>query len=287
MAILSDVQTRKNNKTVQWKRVAHEVLLVPEAGILIGFLLILWAFNSPALISFLAVVTAFVFGVRLGLMALAEQQLSQGAYTRANRLTSAALRIHPWSTDALLLHAQALAHQGQDAAALETLRRAAKVDPENDHLQMSPAAALLAHGNAPSGWKVIEPANHIEAGSPDVLQQQAWVAMHVENDPARAIALMSHVQQEHLPPRTRAPLLVALCEAHIKLGTFNKAFKLLRELEQQIEACGRTQQAELLYHLGRLYSASGKDGSNYYRRSVELDPNGRYAHTAWRCAITG
>jgi Tfp pilus assembly protein PilF len=285
MAGIEDMYIRQSQGWGQLERLVRRVLLVPEAVILLGLLLIAWRFRFPPLISLLIIMTACIFGVRLGLITLAERYLDQGAYRRADHLVRTALRLHPWSSDALLLRAQGLVQQGQDEAAIEMLRYAALLSPDDHQLQGALAATLLAQGRISEGWRLLEAINHPVTSSPVALQQLAWIALRIDNDPVKAIALIAHIDLKHLPPPSSTPLLIILCDALIASGAYDEALRFLRYIEGQLQACGPTQQAELLYHLGRLYRALGHDGSSYFRRSVQLDPQGRYALVAWRCAM--
>ncbi len=285
MALFSEAHRKHTKETFLWGRIVQQALLVPEASILLGLLLIAWAFNFPPLIGILAIITAFVFGLRLGLMALAEQQLAQGSYDRADRLMQAALRLNPWSVDALVLRAQGLAQQGDDEAAEHLLRRAARLHPYDHTIQSALASVLLAQGRTAEGWQIARVEDSSIVPLPQVVQQRAWYALHVEEDAAKARSLILSADPARFPPRIALPLLVTLSEAHISLDARDAAESVLHTIEADLAACPRPQQAELLYHLGRLHAALGRNGTAYFRRSVELDPDGRYAQTAWRSAV--
>jgi tetratricopeptide (TPR) repeat protein len=287
MALFSEAHRKQTKETFLWGRIIQQALLIPEASILLGLLLIAWAFNFPPLIGILAIITAFVFGLRLGLMTLAEQQLAHGEYDRADRLMQAALRLNPWSVDALVLRAQGLAQQGDDETAEQLLRRAARLHPNDDTIQSTLASVLLAQGRVTEGWQMARVDDASIVPVPQVIQQRAWFALHVEEDAAKARSLILSADPARFPPRIGLPLLMTLSEAHIILGARDAAEAVLQTIEAQLPVCPRPQQAELLYHLGRLYAALGGNSTVYFRRSVELDPEGRYAQTAWRSAVNG
>lgn len=285
MALFSEAHSKQAKETFLWGRIAQQALLVPEASILLGLLLIAWAFNFPPLIGILAIITAFVFGLRLGLMTLAEQQLAQGAYNRADRLVQAALRINPWSVDALVLRAQGLAQQGEDERAEQLLRRAAQLYPGDQTVQSTLASVVLAQGRIAEGSQLALNDDPAVAQVPQLIQQRAWMALHVEEDAAKARAIILKADPKRFPPRIALPLLTTLGEAQIVLGARDDAEAILTTIEADLTACPRTQQAELLYHLGRLHAELGEQSALYFRRSVELDPDGRYAQAAWRSAV--
>jgi tetratricopeptide (TPR) repeat protein len=285
MALFSEAHRKPTKETLLWGRVVQQAMLVPEASILLGLLLIAWAFNFPPLIGFLAIVTAFVFGLRLGLMALAEQQLAHGSYSRADRLVQAALRLNPWSVDALVLRAQGLAQQGEDEAAEQFLRRAAQLDPNDHMIQSTLASVVFAQGRITEGSQIVRVENGDGAQVPQLVQQRAWLALHVEKDAAKARSIILSADPARFSPRVALPLLITLAEAHIVLDARDAAAAVIQTIEADLVTCPRSQQAELLYHLGRLYAALGEQSGLYFRRCVELDPDGRYAQAAWRSAV--
>jgi tetratricopeptide (TPR) repeat protein len=285
MALFSEAHRKQTKETLLWGRVVQQAMLVPEASILLGLLLIAWAFNFPPLIGILAIVTAFVFGLRLGLMTLAEQQMAHGAYNRADRLVQAALRLNPWSVDALVLRAQGLAQQGEDEAAEQFLRRAAQLYPNDHAIQSTLASVVFAQGRITEGSQIMRVNDGTVTQVPQLVQQRAWLALHVEKDAAKARSIILSADPARFPPRIALPLLITLGEAHIILGAHDAATAVLQTIEADLLTCPRPQQAELLYHLGRLYAALGGQSGLYFRRCVELDPEGRYAQTAWRSAV--
>jgi hypothetical protein len=81
-----------------------------------------------------------------------------------------------------------------------------------------------------------------------------------------------------------APLLVLQSEAELARGAPQASRIRRAEIERLIPACTIPQQAELWYHLGRLRTLAGDDGTAAFRHCVDLDPQGRFAHAAWRAA---
>ncbi len=285
MAWFSGVRSTPHKRSVTGKYIAQQALLIPEAAVVLGLVLLGWSLAFPPLVGFLAMATVLVFALRLGLLSLAEQRLARGAYTQADRLVRAALRLNPWSADALVLQAQGLSLRGEDEAAEHVLRRAARLYPHDQLLQSALAASLVAQGRLHEGWQLARTDEGDRSNSPLVLQQLAWFALHVENNPTRAHALVLRSDLDHLPVPVALPLLATLAEAQIALGAQVSARKVLSTIEERLEGCPTPQQAELLYHLGRLSAAMDENAAAYYRRCVELDPDGRYAQAAWRRAV--
>ncbi len=263
-------------------QIRHQLLLIPEAPALLALLLVGWAWSFPPAIGALAAFIVTIFVLRLLLLSSAAQQLERAAYSQADRLTRAALRIYPWSADALALRAHGLFLQGEDAAAEALLRRAVRLAPDSDVIHSALAGVLLARGEWPGGRAHAAYAAKLAAGSPYAARHLAWLALHVEGDPIAAQHILSTIPMEELPAPLAAPLLGLLAEAQLARGATHLARLTLPAIEAALSACPIPQQAELCYQLGRLRTLLGEDGRPYFRRSVELDPHGRYARDAWR-----
>jgi hypothetical protein len=288
MAIWSERRRLPAKRPDLWSHVRQQALLIPEAIVLALLLFAGWLAGFPAAIGGLALLVAIGFGARLLLLAVASRRVQQGDYAIATRLIHWALVLNPWSRDALLLQAQSLTQRGDDEAAETVLRRAAALYPGDESLQSVLAGSMLAQGRMSEGWRAAHAAGHSdERLPPAIAQQRAWIAMHLEQDPARARAIVLRAEAERLPPRSGLPLLVTLAEATLALGAAAESQRLMQRIEDQLAHCPRAQQAELLYHLGRLHTAHGDGGASFFRRSVELDPHGRYAQSAWRAAVDG
>ena len=259
-------------------------MLIPEAPLLMLVVSLAWALRFPPLLGLLAVAIGGWFLVRTMLLLGAEQCAAHGDEQRAEQLAQVALRMHPWSVDVLLLRAQILMRRGQHAAADALLRRAAWLDARHGDVQAARATNLLAQGVV-SHQPV--PSAHDDAVSPALLYHYARVALHAEHDAAKAVDLIRQAAPDRLPAATGVPLLLLLGEAYIAQERVGDARATLQHCEAQLGRCGRVQRAEASYQLGCLWQALGNDGTVWFRRSVELDAHGRYAHAAWRGAVTG
>jgi Tfp pilus assembly protein PilF len=222
--------------------------------------------------------------VRLSLLWTAAYELERARYRIADRLVRLALRIYPWSADALAVRARFLSAQGDDLAAEQMLRRAAHFAPTNADIHGALAGALLQRGEFAAAREAAIRARQL-ATSPIALQHLAWLALHVDHDAAKAQRLLRSAEPEHLDAPLAAPLLVLLAEVQVARNATDAALGTMARIENVLPACPLPQQAELAYHLGRLRTAAGQDGSIFYRRSLDLDPHGRYAHDAWRSMV--
>lgn len=267
------------------ERVRQQLLLVPEVPALIGLLLIGWAYRFPPAISGLVALVVAFFIVRFFCLASAEQEIGQARYRQADRLAQTALRLNPWSADALALRAQTQFLQGNDETAEMLLRDAIRRAPNHAANHAALAAILLARGAYAAGREHAARAYRIDATSPFAAQQLAWLALHRENDPGKAQRIVKTIDLRAQPPTIVAPLMVVRGEAEIAQVNLMQARETLCALEAIVPTCPRPLQAELCYHLGRLEALLGEDGGTHFRRSVKLDPHGRWAHAAWRAAV--
>ena len=267
------------------ERIKHHLLLVPEAPVLFVLLMIAWAYDFPPMIGGLATLVVTFFVVRLFCLASAAQELGQARYEQADRLARTALRLHPWSSDALALRANTQLLQGNDEVAETLLRDAVRFAPERAANHASLATVLLARGDYAAGREHATRALRLDAGSPYAVQQLAWLALHREQDPQRARRIVNTIDLSAHPAAVGAPLLVLRGEAQIMEGDVDEARATVGAVEAALPHCPRPQQAELCFNLGRLHTLLGDDGGAHFRRSVRLDPRGRWAHAAWRAAV--
>lgn len=266
------------------RRFMRRVLMVPEALALVVLLGLGLVVGIQPLLAVLVLLVAGVFAARLGMLFTAERYLAHGDYARSRRLLDIALRLNPWSSDALLLRAHSLTLQGDDEQAEHELRRALELDPEDDTVRGALAACLLAQGRYWEGRQLATVAG-FDPASVQGVQQRAWLALHVDDDPERALGLLGACDERHTSPHLALPLQVTRCETELALDDRPGAERTLKLLECGIPYCSLPQQAELLYHVGRLKTQLGLDAAADFRRSVELDPAGRWAQAAWRAAI--
>ncbi len=276
--------SRSMSRIVRLNHVVRFGVLVPEAPLVVVVVSLAWTLRFPPLLGLLAVAIGGWFLVRTVLLLGAEHFVTHGNEHRAEQLAQAALHMHPWSIDALLLRAQMQTRRGEHAAADALLCRAAWLDARHGDVQAARATNLLAQGvvsHQPT------PTAHDGAVSPALLQHYARVALHAEHDAGKAIDLIRQGAPDRLPASTGVPLLLLLAQAYIAQERFVDARTTLQRCEAQLARCPRVQRAEASYQIGCLWQALGNDGTAWFRRSVELDAHGRYAHAAWRGAVTG
>ncbi len=263
----------------------HQLLVIPEATLLLAMLIIGWAFNFPVFISLLIVLIIGVFVVRLLLLSTATQRLQRGAYGQADRLSGMALRMNPWSVDTLHVHAQTFVMRGDDIQAEPFLRRAIALAPQQHTVHATMTAVLLEQGEIEQAQVLLEQSRQGEQLSPAAVQQLAWYTLHVEGNPLGAQLLVEGAYPEQLAEPIAVALLVTLAESELALHNTTALERTLGKINQRLPLCPPPQQAELHFHLGRLEGAMGRDARAHFRQCVALDPQGRYARQAWRNAI--
>lgn len=281
---LRDELSNERQPIISLEQIVQQLLLIPEAPVLLGLLLIGWAYDFPPFISIATFLVIAFFIVRLSLLWTAAYELERARYRIADRLMRLALRIYPWSADALAVRARYLSAQGDDLAAEQTLRRAAHFAPTNADIHGALAGTLLLRGEFAAAREEAIHARQL-AVSPIATQHLAWLALHVDHDAPKAQRLLQSVEPEHLDPSLAAPLLVLLAETQMARNTADAALATMARIEGVLAACSLPQQAEVAYQLGRLHAAAGHDGCTYFRRCIDLDPQGRYAHEAWRAMV--
>jgi len=284
MALWGAARQAHNRRGWDLRRIWRRALMVPEALALLVLLGLGIVFGIQPLLAVLVLLVAGMFAARLGLLYAAERSLARGDYAGSRRLLDVALRLNPWSSDTLMLRAHSLSLQGNDEDAERELRRALALDPDDDTVRGALAATLLAQGRYREGRQLATVAG-FDAASPLGVQQRAWLALHVDQDPERALGLLAACDEQHFAPHLALPLLVTRCETLLALNDRPAAEQTLELLSSRLELCPLPQQAELLYHAGRLKTQLGLEAAADFRRSVELDPAGRWAQAAWRGAI--
>lgn len=258
----------------------EQLLLIPEAPILLVLLLIGYVYDYPPLIGGLVALVIIVFVARCLFMAYSIYYLRQAEYNQAARYARLARGINPWSADALALQAFGLVARGDHEAAEPLLRGATRLAPTNLPIHSVLAEVLLKQGSLSEGQT-----HATLAGSQYATQHLTWLALEANQDLVKANQLLNMVDVDHLMPCMAAPLLVLQSEAELARGALQASRIRRAELLRLIPACTIPQQAELWYHLGRLQILAGDDGTDAFRRSVDLDPQGRFAHAAWRAAV--
>lgn len=267
-------------------RLGRQMLLVPEAILLLTLLCIHATFGpSPALVA-LGVGVALWFSSRVTLLYIARRDVGAARYKRAGSLARLALRLYPLSADAHALLGTVSLSLGDAAAACQALGRAVRYYPLQADLHVALSAALIEAGKPREALTEAEAALRIDPGYAPAHLQQAG-AEELLGAPAELVErhLRAGLEQPSAPA-DEAALRCGLARALLSRGCRDEARRELARAEQLLPATWRAQRAGLHYQIGETLRISGQPEAarEHFSASESLDPQGPYAADAWRAA---
>jgi hypothetical protein len=264
---------------VQLAVLGRQLLLVPEAPLLLALLCIHFALGSPPALALLGLAVAAGFGARMGLLKVARQALDGGDYEQAERLTSAALSIYPYSADAQALLGTIRLASGDAAGATVALRRAISYYPAQSGLHAALAAALLDSGELRAALATARLALALDPGCAQAYLHLAAADAALGAEPEVVEAHLRSGLSRSAQPADEAALRCALAGQLIALGREAEARLAIAGAEALLSSCPATQRAGLHYHIGDLLRLSGDDegARGHFSASAALDPGGRFA----------
>lgn len=264
----------------------RQALLVPE-GLLLLVLLVLHALIGGSLLLALAgVALVVVFLLRSGLLLAARRALRNSSYKHAERLLTLALRLHPWSADALALRGLLHLSLGRPEQAEADLRRALALFPGRAALHDALGSALLDQGRfVEARWECIHALKLGPASAHGYLhlaqaeQRLGAPATDVERHLRDGLGVCDH-------PADEGSLRCALALLLIEQGRDAEARLAVAGVEALAARCTPIARAALLFHLAEVERSGGdlEAARSHFRTSEELDPHGRNAAAAWRAA---
>jgi tetratricopeptide (TPR) repeat protein len=265
--------------------VGRQLLLVPEAVLLLALLCLHSTFGAPPILAALGLVITLYFVARTTLIALGQHAFALADYERALKVTHAAIAMYPGSADAHALAGSIHLARGRSSMGAEAFRRAVACYPLQSDLHAALSAALL------------------DDGRPQEAREEAFRAL--ELDPHSAVAHLHLAGAEEAlgaarerveatlraglacaaPAADEATLRCALAALLLEAGRRSEAQLVLVGTERLLARCPAPQRAGLHFHLGELLRASDADAARgHFSASEQLDPNGRFAAAAWRAA---
>lgn len=266
--------------------IGRQLLLVPEAVLLLAVICLHSAMGSPPALALLGLVIILCFVVRMSLLFAARRAVEKANYSRAEQLALIALWLYPYSADAHAIKGTVQLATGCPADAARALRRAVDCYPFQSSLYTALSAALLEDGQpeeaqlAARQALALDPANasaylHL-AGATELLGANT-------NDIERQLRLGL---DQPAPPADEAALRCALAALLVRAGRPGEAQLVLSGAERLLERCPAPQRAGLHFYLGELLRLSGDNDAarTHFSASESLDPHGRYAAAAWRAA---
>lgn len=274
------------HKQPQLPWIVRQGLLVPE-GVLLPIVLILHRLSGGSpLMTVLGLLLIVLFLTRFGLLTAARAALASTRYKRARTLLTVALRLYPWSADALALRGTLSLATGQPAQAETSLRKAMKLFPDQAALHATLSSVLLElDRGVEARWEGMRALALDPMCAPAYLalaqveQRLGAPATDVERRLRQGLAQPSE-------PATEGALRCALGLVLLTLGQTGESRLAVAGVESLAARCAPVERAALLFHLGEVRRAQGDADTarGHFRASEVLDPSGRHAAAAWRAA---
>jgi tetratricopeptide (TPR) repeat protein len=266
--------------------ISRQLLLVPEAVLLLALLCLHSALGAPPLLALLGIAITIYFAARTALIALGQRALAAADYGRAARLARAAIVMYPGSADAHALAGSIHLARGQSEQGVAAFRRAVACYPLQADLYTALSAALLDDGKPQAAREEARRALALEPRSAAAHLHLAGAEEQLGAPVARVEAVLRAGLAYAAPPADEATLRCALAALLVGAGRPAEAQLALAGTERLLASCPAPQRAGLHFHLGELLQASGyiDAARSHFSASERLDPHGRFAAAAWRAA---
>lgn len=267
-------------------RLGRQLLLVPEAVLLLGLLCLHAASGAPPILALLGLGLISWFSIRMGLLFASRRAVANADYERAARLAGVAIWLNPWSADSYALLGAIHLARGQAEAAAEALRRAIAYYPFEAGLHTALSAALLEAGQAQEALAEARLAIGLNTAC-------APAYLHLAEASGQLGASLDDIEhhlraglEQPATPADAAALRCALAALLLGNGRSSAARLALRGAEDLLGRCPAPQRAGLHYQIGDLLRQTGdaEAARSHFSASAALDPHGRYAAAAWRAA---
>lgn len=252
----------------------QHLLLMPEAAALLILLIFHLGLGAPPMLALIGLGVAGYFGARVTLLLLGRRAFDAAAYRHAERLTDAALALHPVSPDALALRGSVALAQRQTQSACAYLERAVRICPDHAAL-LTLLSAAQREANCP---------NEAHATAVRALAcDPTWVPAYVQQALASERLGSSSSDRETLlrtglalpaAPADEAALRCALAALLFSEQRVAEAGLTLAAVPGLLPACTRAQRTALHATLGQLAAANGNPDAAqvHFAACAELDP---------------
>lgn len=266
--------------------VGRQLLLVPEAVLLLALLCLHSALGAPPLLALLGLLLTLFFLARASLLALGRRALAEADYERAATLARYAIMLYPGSADAHALAGTVCLARGEASAGAEAFRRAVACFPLQAELHSALSAALLDSGRPAEARDEARHALLISPRSAAAYLHLASAEEQLGAAPEAVEALLRAGLELPAPPADTATLRCTLAAQLLSMGRSAEAQLALVGVERLLERCPAPQRAGLHFYLGELLRLGGdsEGARGHFRASESLDPHGRHAAAAWRAA---
>lgn len=251
----------------------RQLLLVPEAVLIAGFVAIGLVVGGSPLIGTLIVLLTIWLVVRVGAMYIAQGTVAAARYPEAERIARFAGFLHPWSADALALRGVVALMMGAQEEAVWLLRRSIALFPNAAATHAVLSGALLGLGRGAAARLAAQHALELDPGFAIAFLYLAEAerldgasALEVE-DTLRAGLAIAQRADDH------AALRCALAALLLSENRAAEGSLALGGLDRLIEQCSPAVQARLRLRYGELLLAHGQidRAREYLQQTVLID----------------
>lgn len=279
-----------STKLCFWSRIIlairYQLLLVPEAVLLLALLCLHVVLGAPLVTALLGLGLVGWFGCRSLLIMAARRAINAAKYDRATHLIRWAIRLYPFSADAQALRGTLYMAQGNMAEAERALRHALAFYPESAALHVLLSGALLEEGRPGEARQQALRALQLDPACASAYLHLTHAEQQLGTAPAAVEALLREGLQRNPAPADEAALRCTLAVLLVTQERQAEAQLILAGIELLLAQCPAPQRAGLHYYLGDVRRAIGdvESARGHFSESEQLDPHGRYAADAWRAA---
>lgn len=266
--------------------VGRQLLLVPEAALLLALLCLHTALGpSPALTAVgLGLVLWFI--ARITLLYTARRAVESASYERAEHLARWALRLYPLSADAHAILGTIFLARGNAAGAGESFASAVRYYPFEAGLYAALSAALLENGRLHEAVAAAGTALRLNPSCAPAYLHQASAEDLLDASPDLVERHLRAGLSQPASPADEAALSCALARTLLRKGSQAEARLALARAEGLLPASPAAQRASLHFQIGEVMRLAGDQEAAraHFGASESLDPHGPHAAAAWRAA---
>jgi tetratricopeptide (TPR) repeat protein len=269
-------------------RVGRQVLLVPEAIVLVLLIGLYYSHAAHLSLAILALCVTIWFALRMGLLMTARGAFDAGHYARAEALAYWAVSLYPYSADALTILGAAQLADGQVGPAIANLQRATLYYPGHAGMYTALATGLLAADRTEAARTTAEQALILDPTYGPAYVPLAEAETRLGASDATIEALLRRGLELPLPPGDAAALHCALAGYLVRREAADEAHTRIKVATALLADAPVILRAGIHFQLGEVWRTLGdvETARIHFAASAELDPQGPHAATAWRAART-
>ncbi|MDZ4721454.1 MAG: hypothetical protein SH847_23575 [Roseiflexaceae bacterium] len=251
----------------------RQLLLVPEAALMVGFVGISVALGGSTMTGTVIVLLTILLVARVGAIYLAQATLAAARYAEAEQIARFANFLHPWSADTLALRGVIALMSGSQERSIWFLQRSLALFPAAAATQAALSGALLSLGRGSAARIAAQQALELD---PSCAVAFLYLAEAERIDGISALEVEDTLRSG-LTVAQRADDVVALrCALAALLLSEDRAAEvslMLGGLDRLIEHCTPAVQARLRFRYGELLLAHGQidRAREYLQQTVMID----------------